>query len=132
MSLDSAMAPTMLRIHLKKSKMDQLQKGADIFIGKSDCLLCLVGAGVDYMSSCGANPGPFFKFANGQPLTKSRRFERPFKLWVFPITNLLDTVFGLGQLLRQPKLELKTQSFALWADGIVQLFLCISGHPQLN
>ena len=68
-SLDNAMEPTMLRIHLKKSKTDQ---GADIFIGKSDCLLCLVGAGVDYMSSRGANPGPFFKFANGQPLTKSK------------------------------------------------------------
>ena len=85
------------------------------------------------MSSHGANPGPFFKFANGQPLTKSpKRFERPLKLWVSPITNLLDTVFGLGRLLQQPKLELKTQSFALWADGIVQLFLRISGHPQLN
>ena len=71
-SLDNALAPTMLRVHLKKSKTDQLKKGADIFIGKSDCLLCPVGAGVDYMSSRGANPGPFFKFANGQPLTKSK------------------------------------------------------------
>ena len=69
------------------------------------------------MSSRGANPGPFFKFVNGQPLTKSK---------------LKPTAFGLGQLLQQPKLELKIQLFTLWADGIVQLFLCISGHPQLN
>ena len=71
-SLDSVLEPTTLKIHLKKSKTDQLKKGVDVYIGKTNCPLCPVGAGVDYMSIRGSDPGPFFKFSNGQPLTKAK------------------------------------------------------------
>ena len=72
MSLDNVLDPTMLKVHLRKSKTDQLKKGVDVYIGKINGLLCPVGAGVEYMSTRGSDLGPFFKFSNGQPLTKSR------------------------------------------------------------
>ena len=34
--------------------------------------LCPVGPGLDYMTARGSNPGPFFRFPNGDPLTKSK------------------------------------------------------------
>ena len=72
MSLDNVLEPTTLKIHLKRSKTDQLKKGVDVYIGRTGCSLCPVGAGVDYMSIRGSDPGPFFKFINGQPLTKAK------------------------------------------------------------
>ena len=71
-SLDNVLDPTMLKVHLRKSKTDQLKKGVDVYIGKINGSLCPVGAGVEYMSIRGSDSGPFFKFSNGQPLTKSR------------------------------------------------------------
>ena len=71
-SLDNVLDPTMLKVHLRKSKTDQLKKGVDVYIGKINGSLCPVGAGVEYMSTRGSDLGPFFKFSNGQPLTKSR------------------------------------------------------------
>ena len=71
-SIDNVAAPSVLKIHLKKSKTDQLKKGVDIYIGTSNCPLCPVRAGVDYMAVRGSAPGPFFQFSNGQPLTKSK------------------------------------------------------------
>ena len=44
-SLDDVLAPTTLKIPLKKSKTDQLKKGVDVYIGKTNCSLCPVGAG---------------------------------------------------------------------------------------
>ena len=49
-SLDNVLEPTTLKIHLKRSKTDQLKKGVDVYIGRTGCSLCPVGAGVDYMS----------------------------------------------------------------------------------
>ena len=65
-------APQALRVTLKKSKTDQLGKGVDVFVGKTGCPLCPVAAVLAYMASRGPLPGPFFRFTNGQPLTKSQ------------------------------------------------------------
>ena len=72
MSVDNRHSPTALRISLKKSKTDQLGNGVDVYVGKVDSPLCPVGAGLDYMATRGSNSGPFFRFSNGDPLTKSK------------------------------------------------------------
>jgi len=70
--MDNLSSPTLLRIKLRRSKTDQLGEGVYMYVGKTDSPLCPVGAGLDYMAALGWNPGPFFKFTNGQPLTKPR------------------------------------------------------------
>ena len=37
-------APTMLKIHLRRSKCDQFGKGVDVFVGQSGNELCLTVA----------------------------------------------------------------------------------------
>ena len=71
-SVDDTNSPTTLRIRLKTSKTDQLGNGVDVYVGRTDSPLCPVGAGLDYMAARGFEPGPFFRFSDGSPLTKSK------------------------------------------------------------
>ena len=49
-SVDDLENPTLLRLHLKRSKCDQLSKGIDVFIGcAEDSHLCPVTACLLYM-----------------------------------------------------------------------------------
>ena len=69
-AVDNRSCPTLLKVHLKRSKCDQLGKGVDVFIGCTDDLLCPVAAVLAYMANRGATDGPFFIRTNGTPLTK--------------------------------------------------------------
>jgi len=69
--VDNVDNPQTIKVHLKKSKTDQLGKGIDVYIGKTGCFLCPVVAIMQYMSIRGVNAGPFFALKNGNPLTKS-------------------------------------------------------------
>ena len=64
-SLNNVLDPIMLKVHLKKSKTDQLKKGVDVYIGKINSSLC---PKIEYVSIHGSDHGPFFKVSNGQPL----------------------------------------------------------------
>ena len=70
-TVDNNHDPKVVRVVLKYSKTDQLRKGAEIFIGKTDNIVCPIAAVVAYMVVRGNQPGPFFKFKDGQPLTKA-------------------------------------------------------------
>ena len=61
-----------LRVKLKKSKTNQLGNGTDVYVGRTDSPLCPVGAGLDYMAAHGSDPGPFIRFSDESPLTKSK------------------------------------------------------------
>ena len=69
-AVDNRSCPTLLKVHQKRSKCDQLGKGVDVFIGRTDDLLCPVAAVLAYMANRGATDGPFFIHTNGTPLTK--------------------------------------------------------------
>ena len=71
-SVDNPHSPTTLKLRLKKSKTNQLGNGVDVYVGRTDSPLCPVGAGLDYMVARGSDPGPFFKFSDGSPLTQSK------------------------------------------------------------
>ena len=69
-AVDNRSCPTLLKVHLKRSKCNQLGKGVDVFIGRTDDLLCPVTAVLAYMAIKAATDGPFFIRTNGTPLTK--------------------------------------------------------------
>ena len=71
--MDDLENPMLLRVHLKRSKCDQLGKGIDVFVGcVKDPHLCPVTACSSYMAYQGPSPGPFFRYESGGPLTKAR------------------------------------------------------------
>ena len=69
-AINCAKNPQTLKVHLKKSKTDQLGKGVDVYIGKTGCPLCPLTAIIHYISLQGTDPGPFFIFKDSLPLTK--------------------------------------------------------------
>ena len=69
-------SPDTLKVSVKRSKTDQLGRGVDVYVGKTGCYLCPVTAVLAYMARRGNVPGPFFKFDNGQALTKSTFTQR--------------------------------------------------------
>ena len=73
---DQASPPASIRIHLKRSKCDQLGKGVDVFIGRSDSNPFPVTEMLRYVTLRGPAPGPFFQFSNGSPLTKAVFIDR--------------------------------------------------------
>ncbi len=70
---DDIRNPTLLRVHLKKSKCDQVGKGVDVYIGRIvDDILCPVAAVLAFLAARGSAPGPLFCLPNQRPLTKAR------------------------------------------------------------
>ena len=69
MSVEDRHSPTALRISFKKSKTDQYGNGVDVYVIRINSPLCPVGVRLDYVAACGSNPGSFFRFSNGDPLT---------------------------------------------------------------
>ena len=63
-------APSILRVHLKRSKCDQFGRGLDIYVGKTNSSLCPVTAVVDYIRLRGDYQGPFFLFRDLKPVLK--------------------------------------------------------------
>ena len=60
-TIDNSLSPKLLQVILKRSKTDQTGKGAKVFIGRTDGLLCPVTAILSYMATRGSDPGPFFQ-----------------------------------------------------------------------
>ena len=70
-SVDCTENPQVIRVQIKASKTDPFRVGADIFIGRTDNDLCPVAAVLAFMALRGPGPGSFFRFRNGNPLTRS-------------------------------------------------------------
>ena len=71
-SVNSIRNPQVLRVRIIASKTDPFRLGVDIFVGRTGNELCPVTAVLSFMVRRGPNPGPFFKFASGVPLTRPR------------------------------------------------------------
>lgn len=70
-AIDDLSHPQVLKVHLKRSKCDQLGRGVDIYVGRTNDPLCPVVAVLSYMAQRGSADGPFFIKANGTPLVKA-------------------------------------------------------------
>lgn len=68
--LDSVSKPTVVQVRIKASKTDPFRKGVSVYLGRTDRDLCPVGAVAAYLAVRGRDPGPFFRFIGGKPLTR--------------------------------------------------------------
>ena len=87
-AVDDKNSPSMVRIHLKRSKCDQFGKGVDIIIGRTDTLICPVAALVAYIALRQDQPGPFFISRQNTPVTKG---------WMVQQTRSILAGLGLPQ-----------------------------------
>ena len=71
-AIDHHKFPTMLQIHLKQSKTDPFRHGVNIYLGRTDMVLCPVAAILAYRAIRPATCGPFFIYKDGSPLTRDR------------------------------------------------------------
>ena len=70
-AVDNHTAPTMVQVHLKKSKCDQFGSGSDVVVGRTSSELCPVQATLDYIQKRGNARGPFFTGNGKEAVTKS-------------------------------------------------------------
>ena len=68
-AVDEASPPSAVRVHLKRSKCDQLGRGVIVFLGRTGSPACPVTEIVRFVSFRG--PARTFHFADGSPLTKT-------------------------------------------------------------
>ena len=69
-AVDSHSSPSMVRVHLRRSKTDPFGKGIHIYLGKTDLPLCPVVAILGYLAIRPPGEGPLFILEDGSPLTK--------------------------------------------------------------
>ena len=71
-SIDSSHSPSMVFVHLKQSKTDQLKRGVTIVLGRTNKVpLCPVSALLNYLVARGKAPGPLFIWSSGRYLTRA-------------------------------------------------------------
>ena len=75
-AVDSHTNPTVLKIKLRKAKTDPFGKGVEIFMGKTDAVLCPVSAILRYMAVRPRQEGPLLVHANGAPLSRDQFVNR--------------------------------------------------------
>ena len=70
-AVNSLKTPSMIKIHLKTSKCDQLGEGVDIFVGTTGSPICPVAATIEYIRTRQDAPGAFFVDKNRKPVGKA-------------------------------------------------------------
>ena len=75
-SVDSPTHPSIIKIRIKCSKTDPFHQGVDVYVGKTNQLLCpITSITLRYMVRIKACYR-VFRFSNGSPLTKSKFVKR--------------------------------------------------------
>lgn len=70
--LDSHSVPTVIRLRIKSSKTDPFRQGCFVYLGQGRPPLCPIAASLAYLHLRGPDPGPFFRFSNGCPLSRKQ------------------------------------------------------------
>ena len=68
-AIDNHTNPTVIKLHLRSSKTDQLGKGVDVLLGRTDEDLCPVAALLAYLAIRSSEEGPLFRLRDGRFLT---------------------------------------------------------------
>ena len=71
-SVDNRKSPSIVSIHLKKSKTDPFREGMRVTVGRTNNEICPVAALLSYLSRRGDRPGPLFQWKDGRPLTRDQ------------------------------------------------------------
>ena len=70
-AVDSITSPSMVKVHLKRSKCDQFGRGVDVIVGRTGSPICPVTAVLEYVRVRQDEPGPFFVSRVKTPVTKA-------------------------------------------------------------
>ena len=71
-SVDAHDGPSIVSIHLRRSKADPFGNGVTIHLGKTGHTICPVSALLGYLALRGQQAGPLFLFQDGRTLSKER------------------------------------------------------------
>ena len=121
-------APTMIKIHLKKSKCDQFGVGSDKVLGATGADVCPVKAIISCIEHRGSRTGAFFIDSSHKPLSKSWFIAHIREYLDAPTTPVCraklpdrrcDYCYISGHW-----------SLRWWDDGTVLCFYCTSSHPM--
>ena len=69
-SIDDKDSPQLLRVRIKQSKTDPFRQGVDIYLGRTDNIICPIRGILPYLAQRGCRPGPLFMFQDGRMLTR--------------------------------------------------------------
>ena len=69
-AIDSHTACTVIRLNIKQSKVDPFRKGIQLFLGRTDHIVCLIAVLLPYLALRGSKLGPTFMTYNSSPLTR--------------------------------------------------------------
>jgi len=69
-AVDDHRFPSMVKIHLRRSKTDQFSRGVDVSMGSTGDALCPVAALLAYLAVRGGEYGPLFCLKDGHSLTR--------------------------------------------------------------
>lgn len=98
-AVDDPLKPDSIRIHLKRSKTDQLGVGVDVFIGRSGNSICPIEAFVNYVAVRGSDAGCFFLLDGKRPLTKPvfvKRVREALQAIGMPCDSFAGHSFRIG------------------------------------
>ena len=75
-AVDCPKNPSVVSLHLRRAKTDQLGKGTHVYLSRAHNELCPVSALLAYIGMRGQDPGPLFRQTNGSPLCKTQVVQR--------------------------------------------------------
>ena len=70
-AVDDSMNPSIVSLHLKQSKIDQVRQGVKVVMGRTKDEICPVATLLCYLSLRGNSSGPLFHWKDGIPLTRT-------------------------------------------------------------
>ena len=114
----------MAQFHLKVSKCDQLDKGADVIVGCTNSKVSPVLALLNFVDIRRHHPaGPFFLNAQGKPVTKTAftaRIRNCLKSVGLPQDQFAGHSFRIGAATTAALAGVEDSAIQKWADGISQ------------
>ena len=133
-AVDSITSPTILRVHLKRSKCDQFGKGVDVVVGHTRSPICPVTAVLEYIRVRQDEPGPFFVNRAKAPVTKAWLVQKFMSS--DPLAYPRKTIQVIASASGQPRPPRSSGSripqYRHWADGKVRHSSSTSKYPRSN
>ena len=132
-TVDSHSSPSIVRVHLKRTKCDQFGRGVDVFIGRTHDDICPVVALLTYMAQRGQQEGPFFRFRDGFPLTKARfvtRFQAALDEVGVPCRDYSGHSFRIGAATAAARAGIEDSTIQLLGRWTSSAFLTYIRTPR--
>ena len=132
-TIDDMSSPSVIRVFLKQSKCDQLARGAEVFVGRTNTSICPVAAILAYIVSRGTNEGPFFRLSNGNPLTKHvfiTRVRQALDALGLPQQLFAGHSFRVGAATAAAKAGIEDSTIQMLGRWNSAAFLCYIRTPK--